>query len=255
MKYLTIYTLVALSISRASFTAPPSQESEDAKKEIIKISEAFGHLMGKNIESTGLKIDIQYVIQGLKNASEGKSSPMTEMECIEAITAAQQAAFKEQASNNLVLAEQFLENNKSVKGIVSLEDGKVQYKIEKEGTGDLVQKDSTPLIRYSGKFLNGEVFGSSVEDEPISLEEVIPGLKTGLAGMKEGETRIVYIHPDYAYGTQGALPPNSLLTFEIEIIKAQMPLTEIPLAESQTKENPVTAEIALPEQNATECIR
>ena len=255
MKYLSIYTLLALSLSRASFSLESSQESEASKQEIIKISEAFGHLMGKNIESTGLKIDIQYVIQGLKNASEGKSSPMTEMECIQAITEAQQVAFKEQASHNLTLAEQFLENNKSLEGIVSLEEGKVQYRIEKKGTGDLLQKDSTPLIRYAGKFLSGEVFGSSAEDEPISLEEVIPGLKSGVEGMREGEKRIVYIHPDFAYGTQGALPPNSLLTFEIEIVKAQMPVIENPLDDLQSKESHVSAEIALPEQACTECVR
>ena len=66
-----------------------------------KISEAFGHLVGKNIESMGVKLDIQAVIKGLKDASSGKNSPMTEMECIEAITAAQEAVFKETSTKNL----------------------------------------------------------------------------------------------------------------------------------------------------------
>ena len=60
----------------------------------------------------------------------------------------------------------------------------------------------------------------------LSLDEIIPGLKAGLVGMKEGEKRIVYVHPEMGYGTNGYLPPNSLLTFEIEIVKANSPKPE-----------------------------
>ena len=73
----------------------------------------------------------------------------------------------------------------------------------------------------------------------------IPGLKSGIIGMKEGEKRTIYIHPDRAYGTQGYLPPNSLLTFEIELIKANAP--EADTADSITTQNgtqPQSPEIA-----------
>ena len=54
--------------------------------------------------------------------------------------------------------------------------------------------------------------------------------------MKEGEKRTVYIHPDLAYGTNGYLPPpNSLLTFDIEIIKANAPIKEAADTEAQEK--------------------
>jgi peptidylprolyl isomerase len=38
--------------------------------------------------------------------------------------------------------------------------------------------------------------------------------------MKEGEKRTIYIHPDFAYKMHHNIPPNSLLTFEIEVIQA-----------------------------------
>jgi peptidylprolyl isomerase len=41
--------------------------------------------------------------------------------------------------------------------------------------------------------------------------------------MKEGESRRLFIHPDLAYGVAGHLPPNSLLIFDIEIVKADTP--------------------------------
>ena len=50
--------------------------------------------------------------------------------------------------------------------------------------------------------------------------------------MKEGEKRVIYIHPDLAYGTYGSLPPNSLLIFEIEVVKANTKLLPATNAEN-----------------------
>lgn len=38
--------------------------------------------------------------------------------------------------------------------------------------------------------------------------------------MKEGEKRRLFVHPDLGYGTSGHLPPNALLIFDIELVKA-----------------------------------
>ncbi len=250
MKKLVLYTLTFLPFTAAIFgqeEAPETQVEDVQKNDIIKISEAFGFLMGKNIESMGVKFDIEHFVKGLQDAAAGKACPMTEMECIQAITAVQEASFKELAEKNLLLADEFLQTNKAHEGIVCLEEGKVQYKIEKEGEGSSLQEDSSPLVRYTGKFLDGAVFGSSSEDEPISMAEIISGLKSGMLGMKEGEKRTIYIHPDCAYGTKGGLPPNSLLTFEIEIVKTEAPVK----ADSPSD----AGEIAIPEELSLEQIR
>jgi len=39
--------------------------------------------------------------------------------------------------------------------------------------------------------------------------------------MKEGEKRRLFVHPEVGYGTSGQLLPNSLLIFDIEVIKAK----------------------------------
>ena len=98
MKKLAVYSLVALSLFQSAFAeeAEKKTPSDKNKKEITKISEAFGHLMGKNLETIGVNFDIQYVIKGLQDAASGKDSPMTELECIEAITAAQESSFKQE---------------------------------------------------------------------------------------------------------------------------------------------------------------
>jgi len=194
--------------------------AEEPASEIAKVSEAFGHLIGKNMESIGVDLDIDLVVKGLQDAANGKDSPLSESECIEALASAQEKAFQKKAEENLAAAEAFLKKNASKKKVVSLEEGKVQYKVEKRGKGNVVKEGFSPMIKYVGKYLDGSIFGQSEKEQMISLEETIPGFTKGLVGMKEGEKRTLYIHPDYGYGTSGYLPPNSLLTFEIEVVKA-----------------------------------
>jgi peptidylprolyl isomerase len=224
--------------------AEDEQPKEETRPNVERISEAFGHLLGKNLDGMGMKFDIAKVIKGLQDASEGKTAPMSETECVQAITAAQESAFKETASENLKEAEQFLATNKEASDVKTLEEGKLQYKVTHEGKGAVVDENSTPLIRYTGKFLNGTVFGASKEEEVVHLDETIPGFSKGLLGMKEGEKRTLFIHPNLGYGTHGYLPPNSLLTFEIEVVQAHAPHVEtLDALTPKSKDNP---EIATP---------
>lgn len=134
----------------------------------------------------------------------------------------QQLVFEKKAKENLSLAEKFLQENKKNAGVVEVQVDKLQYRIVKEGTGKAISGKPSALLHYKGSFINGQVFSSSeANKEPIllPLAQTIPGFSLGMQGMKEGETRILYIHPDLAYGTSGQLPPNSLLIFEINLIE------------------------------------
>lgn len=247
--------VIALTLSSPALFADETQTAQTPPAEsvdIAKISEAFGHLIGKNIENLGIQFDMQYLVKGLQDSASGKAAPMTEGECVEAISAVQEADFKKQAAENLKVAEEFLTKNETQKGVVSLEEGKLQYKIEKKGKGAALDSHASPVIRYVGKKLDGTVFGASKEDEIIALDETIPGLSQGLIGMKEGEKRTLYIHPELGYGTKGYLPPNSLLTFEVELVKAHAPQNAENESISTTahSKGKVTSEIASPVENS-----
>ena len=192
-----------------------------------KISESFGHLIGKNLESMDFDLNVDLVVKGIRDALAGKESPMSESECVQAISMIQENAFQKTAQKNLEKANQFLAKNAKEKGIVELEEGKLQYRIEKKGKGDAVKEHDSPVIRYVGRFSDGKVFGSSKDEEVISLDETIAGFKKGIVGMLEGEKRTIHIHPELGYGTAGYLPPNELLTFEVELIKANSPQKEV----------------------------
>lgn len=223
-------------------------KEEEKALDIPKVSEAFGHLIGKNLDSLGFKFDMDKIIKGIQDSIVGKESPMSESECIQAISQDQEKKFKKLAEVNLQEAEKFLDANSSKKGMVSLEEQKLQYKIEKEGSGEVVQAHFSPLIKYTGKFIDGKVFGASKEDEMISLDETIPGFSKGIIGMKEGERRTLYIHPDLAYGVNGSLPPNSLLTFEIEVVKANSPQEQDTLMSSTSIDSDEDGELATEEE-------
>jgi peptidylprolyl isomerase len=217
-------SLVATAVVYGTLSSPKEQKKEATEQQaadIAKISEAFGHLIGKNLENLDVNFDIEKIVKGLKDAAEGKEPPMTEAECVEAISSIQESNFKELAIENLKKADEFMAKNAEEKEVVILEKGKLHYKIEKEGHGSTVEEHCSPLIRYVGKYVDGTVFGASKEEEVISLDETIQGIAKGVIGMKEGEKRILYIHPDFGYGSHGYLAPNSLLSFEIEVVKAQ----------------------------------
>ena len=66
------------------------------------------------------------------------------------------------------------------------------------------ENGNTVKVHYTGTFENGEVFDTSVGNDPISFTigamQVIPGFENTVVGMAIGETRKVTLSPDQAYG-------------------------------------------------------
>lgn len=203
----------------------PPVEPVEAAPNVEKISEAFGHLLGKNLESMGLKFDIAKVVKGLQDEKEGKTSPMNETELSQAMATIQETAFKEAASENLKEAEKFLSSNKAADGIKVIEEGKLQYKVTHEGKGVAIDENSTPLLRFTGKLLDGSVFFNSSEDEMCPLDEAFPGLRKGLLGMKEGEKRTLFIHPDLAFGKKQS--QTRLLHLKLKLFKPMLRMQKL----------------------------
>lgn len=191
--------------------------------DIKKLSEAFGNFIGKNLKTSGLNFDIDSLISGIKAGSDGKPSPLSEQEYEKGMMALQERAIKRLADDNLQAAEKFMKDNAGKANIIIVEPGKLQYEVIKQGTGKAVAEHSAPSIAYKGQYIDGTVFGSSDDaGGPITLplDQTIPGFAKAIVGMKEGEKRKLYVHPDLGYGTSGQLPPNSLLIFEVEVLKA-----------------------------------
>ena len=217
---LKLHSILTFAVVIATRSLPAVEAPSEPQVDINQVSEAFGHLIGQNLDSLGFEFEMDQVIKGLQASLAGDESPMTEEQTVQAISIIQEQAYHKLSAKNLEEASHFLGTNKTRVGIVELEQGKVQYRIEKMGEGNFVEPQHAPLLTYTGRFLDGQVFGEAKEPIRISLGESIQGFGKALVGMREGEKRTIYIHPDQGYGTAGTLPPNSLLVFDVEIVKA-----------------------------------
>jgi len=208
--------------------APASKAQQNLN--IDTLSEAFGNFLGRTISDpeNGIHLNPEKMIEGIRNGVAGKPSPMTEQEYQKGMAQLRDEALEAKASENLQNADAFLKENEKKTGVVALIPGKLQYQILQKGNGPAVTETSTPKINYTGKFIDGSVFGSSEQTGPIAipLSQTIPGFRQGIVGMLKGEKRRLFIHPDVGYGKAGELPPNALLIFDIEVVEADSPKAE-----------------------------
>ncbi len=198
----------------------PTKEELFAPSFIQKISLTYGHLIQKSLNNPVIKMDSASVIQGIKDAEASKPAPLTDKEYEEAIGLIQQYAFEDMAQNNLKEAEAFLEKNANEPQMTVLDNGKVQYTTTQEGSGEILTEEMVPTIHYTATYSNGTKLGSSEQQGgPIAvpLNDTIPGFRTGVLGMKVGEKRRIFVHPELGYGATGPLP-NGLLIFDIELV-------------------------------------
>lgn len=100
----------------------------------------------------------------------------------------------------------------------------IYYMIEKDGSGKNPTIDSEVTVHYKGTLLDGSVFDSSYDKgEPITfpLKGVVPGWQIGIPLLKKGGKGTLLIPSVLAYGERGAggaIPPNSCLKFEVELL-------------------------------------
>lgn len=223
--------LLSCGIAQADEKKPTDAVKTDAVNksdkttqiDMAKLSEAFGNFIGRNLQSPGLKFEIDSLVKGIREGAAGQPSPLSEKEYEEMMAAVQERAFKEMSETNLKAANEFMSKNSKETGVKEIVPNELQYSVLKEGTGPEVTAHASPKIHYTGKYQDGTVFGTSEEmGGPITipLDQTIPGFSKGIVGMKEGEKRRLFVHPDLGYGTTGQLPPNELLIFDIEVVKA-----------------------------------
>lgn len=107
----------------------------------------------------------------------------------------------------------------------------LKYIDQKAGTGDVAMKGNTVSVHYTGWLYvdgkRGSKFDSSLDrntpfDFKLGAGNVIRGWDEGVEGMKVGGKRELIIAADLGYGARGfppVIPPNSILDFEVELLK------------------------------------
>ena len=243
-KYATIAALglgLAAGVVRAddppkgkASTAPTAKaegagELKDLKS---KVSYGLGLGMAKQFKQSGIEVDPQLLAKGLADGLADGKPLMSEEEIQEALQTYQKelvgkltAKRAAEGEKNKSEGDKFLAANSKKEGVKTTKSG-LQYKVLKEGTGRSPKPSDTVKAHYKGTLIDGTEFDSSYkrgEPTEFPVDGVIKGWTEALQLMKVGSKWQLFIPSALAYGEQGsrAIPPNSTLVFEVELLGIQ----------------------------------
>lgn len=130
---------------------------------------------------------------------------------------------------------EFLEENKSRPGVVTLPCGLQYLAVKSSKAGAPSPKIDTPCeCHYRGKLLDGTEFDSSLargKPSTFAPKNVIQGWTIALQLMGVGDKWVLTVPPALAYGDAGRrderrgqyIPPGAVLVFELELLKVEGP--------------------------------
>ena len=182
-------------------------------------------------EDSTQTISLKNFMAGFISGTTGKKGLMTVEQAGQLAQAKMQQikakSMEKEYGPNKVAGEKFMAENAKKEGVKTLPSG-VQYKVIKEGSGQIPADTSRVKVHYEGRTIDGNVFDSSYKrGEPIDLRanQVIKGWTDALVHMPAGSVWEVYIPQELAYGErlQGDIKPFSALIFKIELIEVVNP--------------------------------
>ena len=139
---------------------------------------------------------------------------------IAAITSAEEAQARQEYDTAMAVLEE------AHPGQMQTTESGLKYIVVETGDGPKPQAGTLIRAHYTGKFLSGRVFDSSVQrGQPFEFEvgmgRVIKGWDEALLDMQKGEKRILVIPSHLGYGERGyppIIPPRATLVFDVELV-------------------------------------
>jgi len=128
--------------------------------------------------------------------------------------------------NEQLLLDEYLKTN----GITTEATMSGLYYVELlKGKGKRPSPQKTVKVHYTGYFINGQEFDSSLKrdktfDFKLGKAEAIAGMEEGVSLMQVGGKARLIIPSHLAYGKEGKgrkIPPYATLIFEIELVEAE----------------------------------
>ena len=225
-KYTFFGIIVLATILLASCGGGKPNYKASLKTDADTASYYIGYYYGVGLASMGFEdVNINALAKGVQDAvKNGKDMDEQKMMEIQMFLNNFVGQLQNRASEEaLKEGQDFLEANKKKQGVVTLPSG-LQYKIKREGTGAKPGFEDEVDIVHHGTLIDGTVFDSSKERGDTVTYPVsgfVQGFSEALTLMNEGSIWEVYIPSELGYGERGGGPikPNSVLTFEIDLVK------------------------------------
>ncbi|AZE91942.1 FKBP-type peptidyl-prolyl cis-trans isomerase [Pseudomonas orientalis] len=219
-RYLFLVLALAISSANANEQSPPKSAAQDPHD----LAYSLGASLGERLRQEVPDLQIQALIDGLKQAYQGKPLALDDAR-IEQILARHEARNATdnpvpQSEKALGAEQQFLLKEKSAKGVRELADGILLTELT-PGTGTKPSATDEVQVKYVGRLPDGSVFDQSAQPQWFRLDSVISGWSSALQQMPTGAKWRLVIPSAQAYGADGAgelIPPYTPLVFEIELL-------------------------------------
>jgi FKBP-type peptidyl-prolyl cis-trans isomerase len=244
MRFLVILT-VAAGMALPGRAVPDTNANASFKTDKEKISYSIGVNIGTAMKNQQFDVDVETVSSAIKDVLGGRDVKLTPQQAMENIRAYQKDLMtkrmeeqKKLAEKNKKEGETFLAANKAKPGVkaheVKLVDGstaELQYKVIKEGTGEIPKSNDLVEVTFRGTTPDGKEFANSTKNPgmpPRAASAGVMGTRgTGeaLQMMKVGSKWEVYMPSSLAYNdNQGpGVEPGSPVIFELELTGVKAP--------------------------------
>lgn len=218
---LTIFVFALIGIMAQDFCG----QNKTLEKDVVILSRAFGNHIGSKLEIYDNKFDVEALIQGIREGASGKPSPLDKEEYYNIMSALREKQYDRYSDKMLEAANNFMQKNKDEADVVQLVPGFLHYVVLQTGNGQMVKEGESPVLKYTIRNSAGGVLiveMDELEALPVQLDKTIPGFHQAVVGMKEGEKRKIFVHPDLAYGKESEpIPANSVVVFEVEVVSSK----------------------------------
>ena len=210
-----------------------------------KTSYALGINMGAQVSQMPLDVDVEALLEGVRDMLEGGNCKLPREEAIELLDKLFNSMEHHHHCNcnhgecgdgcdcgcehgadgaaNKAAGDAFRAENAKKAGVQVTASG-LQIEITAPGDKRHPKATDTVKVHYTGKLIDGTVFDSSVQrGQPLEfpLNRVIAGWTEGMQMLGVGGKATLVIPPELGYGESGAggvIPPQATLIFDVELL-------------------------------------
>jgi len=232
MKIFKSTTLLAIIAIFSSSCQTPIDQPDKVFPEtkMDSISYIIGYDYGTGIRNQEIEANPVMIYKGLFDALNGNDDFLSDsvreqlvQDFNKVVEGIENKRFVEMVIKNKQEGKAFLDQNKSLPGVVELPSG-LQYKIQKLGRGNTFPAANDSItIHYRAMHTDRTTFDMSYETGPVGirLNHLVKGLSAGIQLMRKGAIYEFYIPSELGYGDNNymdMIQGGSTVIYSVELI-------------------------------------